>query len=144
MRLVDISQYINRQRKHDYDVYVHTYDFVIPPTLSARNNFHSSALALEGSRNYVGVNEPVVDRLVEAAEAAQSLSELVAASRALDRVMMWGYYLIPVYAYDPRRTVYWDKFGSPPQPLYRPAFPDGWWYEKDKAERIRQVQSEMY
>ncbi|MAI40988.1 MAG: extracellular solute-binding protein [Candidatus Azotimanducaceae bacterium] len=143
MRLVDISQYINRQRKHDYEVYVHTYDFVIPPTLSARNNFHSSALALEGSRNYVGVNEPVVDYLVEAAEGAQSLPELVAASRALDRVMMWGYYLIPVYAYDARRTVYWDKFGSPPQPLYRPAFPDGWWYEKKKAERITQAQSNM-
>jgi len=144
MRLVDISQYINRQRKHDYEVYVHTYDFVIPPTLSARNNFHSSALAIEGSRNYVGVDEPVVDYLVEVAEAAKSLSELVAASRALDRVMMWGYYLIPVYAYDARRTVYWDKFGSPPQPLYRPAFPDGWWYEKDKAERISRVQSEMH
>ena len=117
---------------------------MIPPTLSARNNFHSSALAIEGSRNYVGVNEPVVDYLVEAAEAAESLSDLVAASRALDRVMMWGYYLIPVYAYDARRTVYWDKFGSPPQPSYRPAFPDGWWYEKDKAERISRVQSEMH
>jgi len=66
---------------------------------------------------------------------------LVAASRALDRVMMWGYYLIPLYAYDARRTVYWDKFGIPPQPLYRPAYPDGWWYDEAKAERVRLGQS---
>ena len=141
MRLVDISQYTNRMRTHDYDVYVSTYDFVIPPTLSARNNFYSAAVSVEGSRNYVGVSEPVVDHLVESAEAAETLEELVAASRALDRVMMWGYYLIPLYAYDARRTVYWDKFGIPPQPLYRPAYPDGWWYDEAKAERVRLGQS---
>jgi len=137
MRLVDISQYTNRLWTHDYDVYASTYDFVIPPTLSARNNFHSQAVTTQGSRNYVGVSQPVVDHLIERAEAAQSLDELVAASRALDRVMMWGYYLIPLYAYDARRTVHWEKFGRPPHPQYRPAYPDGWWFDETKAARIK-------
>ena len=136
VRLVDISQYTNRMRKHDYDAFVQSYDFVIPPTLESRSNFHSSAVMGEGSRNYTGVNSPVVDYLIETAEQAVTLEELIAASRALDRVLMWNYHLIPLYAYDARRTIHWDKFGRPPHPKYRPAYPDGWWYDKNKAARV--------
>ncbi len=136
IRLVDISQYTNRMRQHDYDAFVHPYDFVIPPTLSARSNFHSSAVMGEGSRNYTGVSSPVIDYLIDTAEAAVTLKDLVAASRALDRVLMWNYHLIPLYAYDARRTVYWDKFGRPPHPKYRPAYPDGWWFDATKAARL--------
>jgi len=136
IRLVDISQYTNRMRQHDYDAFVHPYDFVIPPTLSARSNFHSSAVMGEGSRNYTGVSSPVIDYLIETAEAAVTLKDLVAACRALDRVLMWNYHLIPLYAYDARRTVYWDKFGRPPHPKYRPAYPDGWWFNATKAARL--------
>ena len=136
IRLVDISQYTNRMRQHDYDAFVHPYDFVIPPTLSARSNFHSSAVMGEGSRNYTGVSSPVIDYLIETAEAAVTLKDLVAACRALDRVLMWNYHLIPLYAYDARRTVYWDKFGRPPHPKYRPAYPDGWWFDATKAARL--------
>ncbi len=139
IRLVDISQYVNRMRKHDYDVFVQSYDFVIPPTLEARSNFHSSALMGEGSRNYTGVNSPVIDFLIETAEAADTLEELVAASRALDRVLVWNYHLIPLYAYDQRRTVHWEKFGRPPHPKYRPAYPDGWWYDADKATLVETI-----
>ena len=136
IRLVDISQYTNRMRKHEYDVFVQSHDFTIPPTLEARSNFHSSGVTAEGSRNYTGISAPVVDYLIEEAEAAVTLDDLVAASRALDRVLMWNYLLIPLYAYDQRRTVHWDKFGRPPHPLYQPADPDGWWYDEDKAARI--------
>lgn len=136
IRLVDISQYTNRLRKHDYDAFVQSYDFVIPPTLEARSNFHSSAVMGEGSRNYTGVSSAVIDYLIETAEDAVTLEDLVAASRALDRVLMWNYHLIPLYAYDQRRTVHWEKFGRPPHPKYRPAYPDGWWYDETKAARI--------
>lgn len=133
---MDISQYTNRMRTHDYDVFVQSYDFTIPPTLEARSNFHSSGVAAEGSRNYTGVSAPVFDYLIEKAEAAVTLDGLVAASCALDRVLMWDYLLIPLYSYDHRQTVHWDKFGRPPHPLYRPTYPDGWWYDEDKAGRI--------
>ena len=141
IRLVDITQYTNRLRHHDYDGLVQSHDFLMPPTLEVRSNFHSSAAVGEGSRNYMGVSLPVVDYLIEEAEAADTLDRLIAACRALDRVLMWNYYLIPLYAYDARRTVLWDKFGRPPEPLYRPAFPDGWWYDEAKAARIRMTTS---
>ena len=51
--------------------------------------------------------------------------------------LLWQYYLIPLYAVDLRRTVHWDKFGVPDfEPKYLPAFPDGWWYDPEKAARI--------
>ena len=77
--------------------------------------------------------------LIETAEAADTLEELVAASRALDRVLVWNYHLIPLYAYDQRRTVHWEKFGRPPHPKYRPAYPDGWWYDADKATLVETI-----
>ena len=84
----------------------------------------------------VGVSDPVVDFLVEKAEAAETLDQVIAACRALDRVLLWDHYLIPLYAIDQRRTLHWDKFGRPPEPLYRPAYPDGWWYDESKAARL--------
>lgn len=138
IRLVDIAQYTNRLRQHDYDALIASHDFIVPPTLEVRSNFHSSAANGEGSRNYMGVSNPIVDYLVERAETAETIDQLVAASRALDRVLMWEYLLIPLYGYDERRTVHWDKFGRPPEPLYRPAYPDGWWYDEAKARRIKE------
>ncbi|MCH2569644.1 MAG: ABC transporter substrate-binding protein, partial [Pseudomonadales bacterium] len=80
---------------------------------------------------------PVIDHLIEKSERAETMEELIAACRALDRVVMWQHYMIPVYAYDARRTLHWDRFGRPPHPKYRPAYPDGWWFDAEKAERIR-------
>ena len=137
VRLVDISQYTNRTRRHDYDALVQSYDLLMPPTLELRANFHSTAAGQEGSRSYTGVDHPAVDYLVERAEAAETLDQVIAACRALDRVLLWNYYLIQLYAIEPRRTVYWDNFGRPPEPLYRPAFPDGWWQDESKAARIK-------
>ena len=66
-----------------------------------------------------------------------SSEQMIASCRALDRVLLWQYYLIPLYAVDLRRTVHWDKFGIPAfEPKYLPAFPDGWWYDPEKAARI--------
>ena len=57
--------------------------------------------------------------------------------QAIDRVLLWQYYQIPLYAVGPRRTVHWSKFGIPAfEPDYWPAFPDGWWYDPEKAARI--------
>lgn len=136
IRLVDVSQYGNRVRRQEYDVLVQDYGILMPPTLELRSHFHSSSTAQEGSRNVTGVSDPVVDHLVETAEAAETLDQVIAACRALDRVLLWDHYLIPLYAIDQRRTLHWDKFGRPPEPLYRPAYPDGWWYDESKAARL--------
>ena len=136
IRLVDVSQYTNRTRHREYEALVQGYGILMPPTLELRSHFHSTSTAREGSRNVVGVSDPVVDFLVEKAEAAETLDQVIAACRALDRVLLWEHYLIPLYAIDQRRTLHWDKFGRPPEPLYRPAYPDGWWYDESKAARL--------
>lgn len=136
IRLVDTSQYTNRIRRQEYDGLVQDYGILMPPTLELRSHFHSTSTAKVGSRNITGVSDPVIDYLVESAEAAETLDQVVAACRALDRVLLWDHYLIPLYAIDQRRTLHWDKFGRPPEPLYRPAYPDGWWYDESKAARL--------
>ena len=137
MRLMDISLFVNRIRYHEYEALIQTHDFLMPPTLEVRANFHSTAAGAIDSRNYMHVNMPVIDHLIEKSERAETMEELIAACRALDRVVMWQHYMIPVYAYDARRTLHWDRFGRPPHPKYRPAYPDGWWFDAEKAERIR-------
>ena len=135
-RLVDVTQYTNRVRRREYDALVQDYGILMPPTLELRSHFHSTSTARDGSRNITGVNDPVIDFLVESAEAAETLDQIIAACRALDRVLLWDHYLIPLYAIDQRRTLHWDKFGRPPEPRYRPAYPDGWWYDESKAARL--------
>lgn len=125
IRLVDASQYTNRIGRQEYDGLVQDYGILMPPTLELRSHFHSTSTAKVGSRNITGVSDPMIDYLVESAEAAETLDQVIAAWRALDRVLLWDHYLIPLYAIDQRRTLHWDKFGRPPEPLYRPAYPDG-------------------
>ena len=136
LRFIESSQFGYRSRHHDYEALAQGYGMLMPPTLELRSNFHSSGIDTEGSRNWAGVDLPVVDYLIEQAEDASTLEEMVAACQALDRVLMWHYFIVPLQAVEKRRTVFWDKFGIPPEPLYRPAYPDGWWFDEVKAARI--------
>ena len=136
LRFIESSQFAFRTRHHDYEALVQGYGTLMPPTLELRSNFHSSGIDTEGSRNWGGVDSQVVDFLVEKAESASTLEEMVAACQALDRVLLWNYHIVPLQAIEKRRTVFWNKFGVPPEPVYRPAYPDGWWYDEASAARI--------
>jgi microcin C transport system substrate-binding protein len=113
VRLVDTAQYQNRIDTFDFDMTVHA----VPPTLSPGNEqreFWSSASAdLPGSRNVIGVRDPVVDALVEKIVAAPDRAALVAATRALDRVLQWGFYVVPHWHSRTFRVAYWNRFGHP-------------------------------
>ena len=76
--------------------------------------------------------------MVNAALGATDLHAFVSALRALDRVLLWNYYQFPLDALDDTRIVYWDKFGRPDQPdkMFIAPFPDGWWFDEEKAGRI--------
>lgn len=79
----------------------------------------------------------MVDVLVEKAILAETMQDVVAACRALDRVLLWEYFQLPLDVVARPRTVYWDKFSRPDfEPKYWPPFPDGWWYDPEKAARI--------
>ncbi len=137
LRLADSSQYGNRLRNFDFDAVMRNQDILMPPVHELKATYHSESAMVPLSRNVAGVSHPVVDFLVSKASEATTIEQMIASCRALDRVLLWQYYLIPLYAVDLRRTVHWDKFGIPAfEPQYLPAFPDGWWYDPEKAARI--------
>jgi microcin C transport system substrate-binding protein len=137
IRLADASQYSNRLREFHFEALLRNQDILMPPVIELKSTYHSESAATSSSRNLAGISHPAVDFLVTQATLATTLEQMIASCRALDRVLLWQYYQIPLYAVDLRRTVHWDKFGRPAfESKYWPAFPDGWWYDTERAARI--------
>ncbi len=90
-----------------------------------------------GSRNYAGIRNPAIDALVDRVIFAKDRAELVAATKALDRVLLWNFYVVPQWTYRKQRTARWDRFGRPAEmPKYgAAAFPTIWWFDADRAAR---------
>lgn len=134
IRLVDVSQYINRMRQYDFDVVVGSFGQSTSPGNEQRNYWHSSGADIEGSRNLIGVKNPAVDYLVEQIIQAPDREQLVLRTRALDRVLQWNHYVIPQYHINKYRVAYWDLFAMPEtRPKYDLGF-DTWWIKGDAAE----------
>ncbi|WP_201772154.1 extracellular solute-binding protein [Endozoicomonas montiporae] len=116
IRVVDASQYINRLRKFDYDMIVARYGQSSSPGNEQRDFWGSESADVPGSRNYVGIKNPVVDQLVETLINADSREELETATKALDRVLLWGEYMIPQFYYPSVRVAYWQPLEHPFKP----------------------------
>ena len=130
IRTVDSSQYQNRLQSFDYDIIVAYWRQTLNPGNEQRNFWSSAAADFNGSRNYAGVRHPVVDELIERVIAAESRQMQVALTRALDRVLLWGHYVIPGWYSDTYRLVYWNRLGRPdPVPPNSLGFPETWWSE---------------
>ncbi len=139
LRLVDPVQYQALLNDFEFDITVDRFGFSSTPGDSLRSFFSSRAAALKGSNNLAGIADPVIDALIETAIAAQSRSALVTACRALDRVIRAGHYWIPQWYKPSHWIAYWDVFGRPPaQPRYFRGIPDTWWYDRDKAAKLKQ------
>lgn len=135
-RVVDSSQYINRVRSRDYDIIVSGWGQSLSPGNEQRDYFGSAAADREASRNYAGIKNPAVDALIERVVYAKDREELMAATKALDRVLLWNQYVVPMWFIDYARTARWDRFGHPEKlPAYSYGFPDIWWYDKARAEK---------
>lgn len=118
-RTVDPSLYIRRVRTFDYDMVVGSFPASMSPGNELVNEFHSSAAHKEGSRNLMGIENPVVDALVDKIISAEDRKQLVTACHALDRVLLHNYYLVPNWYINTHRVAYWDKFERPRTlPLY--------------------------
>ncbi|WP_196772797.1 extracellular solute-binding protein [Pseudodesulfovibrio alkaliphilus] len=128
--LVDSPQFIRRLRDHDYDMVASSYGQMLIPGQEQMLYWHSSAAQMEGGRNLIGLTRPDVDALTEALALADSWEETVAAGRALDRVLMWGDYVIPLGGSTFYRVAWWDRFGFvDKRPGYGLAL-DCWWEKK--------------
>ena len=118
-RTVDVSLYIRRNRTFDFDLMVASFPQSQSPGNELYNIWHSSSSNQEGSRNLIGINNKVVDKLVDHIVFAENREDVVIAARALDRVMLHEEYLIPNWYIAVHRLAYWDKFSYPQNlPLY--------------------------
>jgi microcin C transport system substrate-binding protein len=138
VRYVDEAQYENRLRNWDYDMIVVTWGQGLSPGNEQRNYWSSQAADRAGSRNFVGIKNPAVDALIDRIIFAKSRSELEAATKALDRVLLWNHYVVPQWTYGKARTVRWNRFGRPEVlPKYGvSAFPTIWWWDAAKATKV--------
>ena len=139
VRNVDDIQYENRLRDFDFDIMIATWPQSLSPGNEQRDLWSSQAADTPGSRNYVGIKNPAVDALIDRVIFAKSRAELVAATRALDRVLLWNRYVVPLFTDDRLRAARWDRFGKPdPLPNYGgAAFPAVWWWDAEKAAKIK-------
>ncbi len=140
IRIIDIPQYINRERSFDFDMIVGNFAQSLSPGNEQRSFFGSKAADINGSHNYVGIKNPVVDALVDKIVAAPSREDLVTATRALDRVLLANYYVIPHYHTRNYRIAYWDYLESPTvKPKYGIGL-DYWWADSTQMAKIRAAQ----
>ncbi|MEC9369426.1 MAG: extracellular solute-binding protein [Pseudomonadota bacterium] len=137
IRIVDSSQYRQRLDSFDFDVVVGVFPQSHSPGNEQRDFWGSDAAGREGSRNLAGIKDPAVDKLIDRIIFATSREELVAACRALDRVLLWSHYVIPQWFSPFARIAYWDRFGHPEKlPSQAVAFSQIWWYDAAKAAKL--------
>jgi microcin C transport system substrate-binding protein len=141
IRNVDEAQYLNRERNWDFDLINGDWPETLSPGNEQREFWGSRSADEVGSQNLIGVKNPAVDKLIDRVIFAKNREELVAATKALDRVLLWNHYVVPEWTYPKVRTVRWDRFGHPdPLPKYGQgdggAFPTVWWWDAAKAAKV--------
>jgi microcin C transport system substrate-binding protein len=138
VRTVDSSQYENRLRQWQFDIVIASWGESLSPGNEQRGFWGSQAADVPGSRNIVGIKNPAVDAMIQRVIFSKSREELVAATKALDRVLLWNFYVVPQWTYGKQRTARWDRFSHPEtMPKYgAAAFPNIWWWDAAKAAKV--------
>lgn len=136
-RVADSAQYQNLIDDFNFDMIVHSFAQSLSPGNEQRDFWGSAKAGQKGSRNLIGVRDPAVDALIEKIVHAPDRAALITACHALDRVLLWGHYVIPHWNYGAWRIAYWDKFGMPQiNPKYGIDPESLWWEDPAKATKI--------
>ncbi|USR61368.1 extracellular solute-binding protein [Lelliottia amnigena] len=135
IRQVDNAQITNRMRNRDYDMMTRLWQAQPWPSTNLRISWASEYI--NSTYNAPGVSSPAIDTLIGKIIAAQGDKEkLLPLGRALDRVLTWNYYMLPMWFMAQDRLAYWDKFAKPSvRPIYSLGF-DNWWYDVNKAAKL--------
>ncbi len=159
VRVIDSAQYKRRLDNFDFDIVVGSFGQSLSPGNEQRYFWGSEAADKPGSRNLIGIKNPAIDKLIDEVIFAKDRPELVAATRALDRVLLWNHYVVPQWYVSYNRIAYWDKFNHPKaipvvplscddnclqdakkKPDVVPVLTDGfittWWYDKGRAQKL--------
>jgi len=137
VRTVDDAQFVNRERAWDYDAITAVWGESLSPGNEQLGYWGSQAADQAGSRNLIGIKNPAVDELIKRVIFAKDRAELVAATKALDRVLLWNHYVVPQWTYGKQRTARWDRFAHPENmpPYAAAAFPTIWWWDAGRAAK---------
>jgi len=140
VRTVDSSQYQKRLESFDFDMSVGGFAQGLSPGNEQRDFWGSKNAEITGSRNLIGIRDPVVDALIDKIIVATSRQELINLTKALDRVLLWGHYVIPNWHIRSSRIANWNFFKRPKiSPKYTLGF-DTWWVDPEQYQRIRSTQ----
>jgi microcin C transport system substrate-binding protein len=137
IRMVDSAQYTRRINAFDYDIVVGNFAQSDSPGNEQRDYWGSEAADREGSMNLIGVKSPAIDKLIDRVIFAKDREELLAATRALDRVLLWNDFVVPQW-YSPKvRIAYWNRYGQPETlPALTPGFLQVWWFDQTLAAQL--------
>lgn len=137
IRSVDSTQSVNLLNDFNFDMTTIRFPAPLSPGNEQREYWGSAAADQRGSQNYMGIKDPVTDELIDLVIAAPDRESLIARSRALDRVLQWGFYLIPQFNVPFFRVAYWNKLSHPETtPKYALGL-DTWWVDPDKEAALR-------
>jgi microcin C transport system substrate-binding protein len=137
IRMVDSAQYTRRLNVFDYDIVVGSFAQSDSPGNEQRDFWGSEAAGREGSQNLIGVKSPSIDKLIDHVIFAKDRVELVAATRALDRVLQWNELVVPQWFSPDVRIAYWDRYGQPKVlPRLTPGFLQVWWFDQALASKL--------
>jgi microcin C transport system substrate-binding protein len=138
-RTVDTAQYQARTDAFDFDMTVDVFGQSLSPGNEQRDYWTCEKARQEGSRNAIGLCDPAVDELVELVIAAPDREALITRTRALDRVLLWGHYVVPHWHSRVFRVAFWDKFDRPATPpRYGLGF-DTWWVDAAREQRLAEA-----
>jgi microcin C transport system substrate-binding protein len=139
IRLVDSAQYTRRLNIFDYDIIVGNFAQSDSPGNEQRDFWGSEAAQHEGSMNLIGIKDPAIDKLVDNIIFAKDREELIAATRALDRELLWHEFVVPQWFSPNVRIAYWSRYGQPETlPGLAPGVLQVWWYDQGKAESVEE------
>lgn len=128
IRTVDASQYTNRIRSFDYDMIYGIWAQSLVPGNEQSDYWGSASVDRQGSKNYAGISDPAIDELIRRIVFAPNRNELVATTKALDRVLLAHHYLVPMFYSREREIAYWNHLARPQElPYYSLGFPEVWW-----------------
>ena len=137
IRMVDSAQYTRRLNVFDYDIVVGNFAQSDSPGNEQRDYWGAESADREGSTNLIGVKSPAIDRLIDHVIFAKDRAELIAATRALDRALLWNEFVVPQWYAPNVRIAYWDRYGQPKTlPGLTPGFLQVWWFDQNLAARL--------
>lgn len=137
IRSVDSSQFEERLNNRDFDMVYQAWGQTLSPGNEQRDFWGSVAADTPNSRNYSGIKDPAIDALIDKVVFADDRETLIAATKALDRVLLVKNLVLPSYAAIDERVARWDRFGHPETlPAFSVGFPTVWWWDEAKAEKI--------